>query len=185
MLSDMTVVESGQVHEDLRRAAEALGSNRALAKHLGVSEKTLYDWMSFRIQPPLAPQAGWTKRTHAELERKLLKLTGKLLPDLFPRKLHPVERVLNSPDDYRILEPSELARFCAYAEAVAGRLRKNDGNVEYEELKTCLTVAMRRLPSRERKILTLRYGLQQHGGASILAALAFPEDERWQVHGLL
>ena len=72
-------------HADLWLASKKMGSQSALAKHLGISPSELGGWVNLKRVPPALPVGDrWTEDYMCQMEGKLLALTGKSWDELFP-----------------------------------------------------------------------------------------------------
>jgi len=152
-------------HGDLRQAANLLGSQTALAKHLGVSVGAMTDWCNLRKCPPteemLRSNPGryypWTIQRLAELEKKLFDLTGKVLDDLFPPELR---RVCGSIQT-KIEQTKEVGTFfLAQHSAQRLVLPSPITQVEQRELREILIQMVDSLPPRLKDMVEMRYGLK-------------------------
>lgn len=84
-------VRSRLYHADLLEAARKMGSSKALAAMLGVSENVLSGWITLKTFPSLMVDHGGKKRKNWRLlkkwphiEKVLVELTGKSIKELFP-----------------------------------------------------------------------------------------------------
>lgn len=155
-------------HADLWAAAKKLGSQAALARHLGIQPYELCCWINLRRCPPPEPTGSrWTEEYLAEMEGKLLALTGKPWEELFPRDLRDNAEFL---DSRKTIEKTARLRSVAmsqYALATRERLKRIEHNTEecrHEETHKALLEAMEVLNDRQREVLKMRFGIGQPDG---------------------
>ena len=169
-------IQSRLKHGDLIRAAQSLGSQSALARHLGLSPVQVGEWCNLQRCPPTSveeihPSSHWTAETLAELERKLFGLTGKTLDELFPRELRHNREFLRAPKQRLAIQDMELQ---AIASAANTRLTlpSPEEMLEKQEQYEAVHKALRFLSSAERKIVELRYGIGGDGRTHTLTEVA-------------
>ena len=146
-------------HTVLLDAARKLGSQRALAEHLGVHHQTVCKWITLSTMPVRRPSGGvgrWSKERVDELERRLLALTGQTLDELFPPALARNRAFLDSSKLSEVTREFEHSGLLQYAASTTERLSsEQDG----EALREHLQLVLGRLPERERAIVTERFGI--------------------------
>jgi RNA polymerase sigma factor (sigma-70 family) len=153
-------------HTDLWRAAVKVGGQTALAKYLGVEPSRLNSWVNLKSLPPvtsedLARSPSWTAERHVEFERKLLALTGKTLPELFPEGMRQCTEFLKASKEFEQTQEFTTDELLGYAEmererrAIAGPVHE----AEQGEVKELITHVLKTIPERERRILSQLYGL--------------------------
>ena len=139
----------------LWEAAKKLGSQTALAEHLGVNQSNLGRWINMREKPPI------TSPRWPEIERKLFALTGKTTEELFPHLLQ-TPAFLDIP---KTLEATKEIEVRALAHSVEHRLLLPSPEKEFDlvELKQLLQKSLCTLGKSQRTVLSLRYGLDGEG----------------------
>ena len=158
-----------------------------LARHLGVTPQTLGRWVNLRGCPPTTvdesegryPKAPWlnkwTKERIEEVEKKLFDLTGKTLPELFPKELRENAEFLAQTKSVKVTrdvdiralryDPSNRLLLPSPCDVVAERL-------DAQELKLQIERSLKSLSYREREILKYRYGLDGVGFSYSLKEVA-------------
>jgi RNA polymerase sigma factor (sigma-70 family) len=138
-------------------AVKVVGSQVALANHLGIRPGTLGEWLSLKDVPNLSRCRKWHPEKWQAIEDKLIALTGGFLEDIFPQELlgsdflaqpktHensidvPMERLLDAPREFLQLPPVQ-EEICMQDE--------RDRDIE---------AALATLTPREEKILRMRFG---------------------------
>lgn len=144
-------------HGDLHRAAEKLGGQSALARHLGLHPSEVGTWCNLKK----FPSDGMSSDKKAEVERKLFDLTGKTLDQLFPESLKRSEAFLSSNKQFTRTAEIETEALVEYARGTSERLAyRGEENAENNELKERLNRILNTLSWREQQILKMRYGLE-------------------------
>lgn len=134
-------------HAILWRARQRYGSNKALAKALGISATRMGEFLNLKRIP--------TRFTDQFIVR-LVEVTGHLPEDLFPSLVY-TQDFLDAPKTFehtRYVDPALLAH--------AGALRlpvSPDAYAETGDLSSALSQALETLTPREEKVLRLHYGL--------------------------
>lgn len=150
-------------HADLYRAAKKLGSQAALARHLGVRQTELGEWINLKTCPPVRPlpDTKWTKDYLEDLESKLLPLTGKTWEDLFPPEVRENYQFLECPKTQERTMRVERAALAQIAAQTTERLQlEAPGEEPRSEAVSALTKEiLSMLTKRQREVLELRYGL--------------------------
>ena len=159
---DVTLL-SKMKHGKLFAAAEKLGGQSALARHLGVSVGTAGHWCNMRACPPtcedeIRKNSRWTPNRIQTLENKLYALTGCTLDELFPHELRSNQELLDAPKTQSLTKTIETKQLASEYNA---RLLLPDPSVEAEktELRDRITKVFRYLKERERKVLRMRFGI--------------------------
>lgn len=152
---DITAV-SKLKHSDLWDAVKKYGSQKSLADFLGVSQTTVADWLNLKSVPGLRLIAN----NGEELDAKLVIATGKGLNEIFPEALRQAKEFLAAPK--QIEHRASLSRQALeyYGQKTANRLEYKFPDVE---LNDDIQSAMKTLSSRERQMLTARFGLDGSG----------------------
>lgn len=148
-------------HADLYSAAKRMGGASALARHLGVSPSKIGEWINLQSVPPLqANGRSWTDERIAELDCKLMEVTGKCAEELFPKELRDNVAFLQSPKTFEKTQRIEAEAIASYAERTRRRLVSSGDEAEIAaNNRTRIEQAMQMLSQRERKVIELRYGL--------------------------
>jgi RNA polymerase sigma factor (sigma-70 family) len=148
-------------HGGLRAAVRKLGTQSALAKHLGVSEITVNKWCNLRACPPSRPGQWWTQERIDDVAQKLHDLTGKTLDELFPQELRDAEDWLKKSKTVEVDKPLPIAALIEHHERTVARLTGPVASerAEASELKELVDRACKTLSHRERGILQMRFGL--------------------------
>ena len=153
-------------HADLHEAAKRIGSQSALARHLGVSAQEIGMWVNLTRCPPTEPRerSRWTEEFLHTFEVKLLDLTGKTLDELFPAELRDNAAFLESPKKFEQRSKVKAQALLDYAEHTRERMETQANClitevVDNSERDASIEKVMRSLTYREREILKLRFGL--------------------------
>jgi RNA polymerase sigma factor (sigma-70 family) len=164
-------IRSRAYHADLLAAARVAGGVQAMARYLGVSESTLGNWIRLDCQPRISGAggrgAGFKPQRWAEIERKLVELTGKGAARLWPGFLK-LSGLLDAPkvrEETREIPAGDLMRLRHQPEAL---LPPPERNANLAEAKEALEKMLATLSYREREILKLRHGLGGGGGPHTL-----------------
>lgn len=144
-------------HAGLRRAAKKMGSQAALARHLGVHQSDLGRWCNLQATPP----KSWPPERLAEIEQKLFALTSETLDELFPEELKSAKEFLAASKTLEKTHDIETVALLTYAEIQSGRLsyKPPEEAASEKEYKKALASVLNTLSYREREIVKLRYGL--------------------------
>jgi RNA polymerase sigma factor (sigma-70 family) len=150
-------------HADLWAAAKKLGSQSALARHLGVKATTVGEWINLKRCPPAeAVGTHWTEDRITEIEGKLLALTGKTWDELFPDELRKSVQFL---DCSKMIEKTARVRAESmeqYALATTERLSRGiEDTLQREEQREAVRSVLATLSYREREIIKMRFGIDQ------------------------
>lgn len=158
-------------HADLWRAAKKLGGQSALARHLGVGPSELGDWCNLKSMPRFEEYESVDGRKvrpkfsdpelRQNIERRLYELTGKTLDELFPPEVRNNQEFLNQPKtqefyttiDLKKLGSSVPDRFflpCPTEQAID------------KEHRAMLADSMKKLSERERRIIEMRFGMNDN-----------------------
>jgi RNA polymerase sigma factor (sigma-70 family) len=152
-------------HTVLFELAKDFGSQRNLARHLGVTFQELGYWVRLQRKPPLSPIRTWTQERIDSLEKDLFDLTGQTLHELFPLPLSSgfwkanktSERTEYIPQSKLIsLERSNVKRIAISPEPGPQE------QAEAEEVARIVSRIVGTLPDRQCYLLSLRYGLRGH-----------------------
>lgn len=157
-------------HADLLAASRKIGGIKALAEYLGIGYSTVQQWIALKQTPPIGSENSerWSNPVWvAEIERKLLVLTGKLLDELFPD----VIRSRDFLDAHKTMEATGLTdvrRLSLKCEEVARlpapEIETDDaGNSDKSELTNRIDRALKSLTYREREVIKMRFGLGGDG----------------------
>ena len=152
-------------HATLHRLAKEMGTQKEVAKYLGVSSCLFNQWVNLKNLPPKEPhdRGGkfWQKSFFDEVEKKLFELTGETWDELWPQELRDaveINGLITQKEQLITVEPQQLL---TYAREEAARLEAVDPtkSSEISDLKESLIRAMKRLSYREREIIKLRFGI--------------------------
>jgi RNA polymerase sigma factor (sigma-70 family) len=155
----VTVV-SRAYHADLLAAVRKVGSVKALAEHLGVCEQTVHGWLNLRSFPDLSERRTgkrWAKRW-PEIERKLVELTGKGGPQLFPGFVK-LSGILDAPKATETTREFTAGDMIGSRHEPAALLPAPERALDLESLRERLDEVLATLSWREREVVRLRYGL--------------------------
>lgn len=148
-------------HADLHKAAKQVGSQSALARHLGITATDMGRWCNLHGCPPKT----WPKERLDDIERKLFELTGKSLSDIFPDSLRRECLKRTAPRQFeRTVEVESLAML-EYAAGFTERMTLPSPDSKLENLETVelqsefLEEVMGVLSLREREIVKARWGI--------------------------
>lgn len=135
-------------HGKLWELRKKFGSNRALAKYLGMQASELGTWINLQKVPKIR------KERRDRLDKKLAPY-GLLLEDLFPAEL--TNDVLDRPKEFEVTREVSIALL---ASGGGVRLIENqEENIVKMELKDKIDEALEKLTPREEKVIRLRFGL--------------------------
>ncbi len=148
-------------HTILHELAKRLGGASALADELGVCSGTVSAWLNLRYMPRLGKGKGrFSLQRRHEIVVKLMHLTGRRIEDIFPNfvreKLHEIPRKV---------EVTRTIDRRALADAARDRLTlPNPADViqerdQREAAKQAMPTLLKHLSERERRIVSLRFGL--------------------------
>jgi len=152
-------------HAKLHRLAKEMGTQKAVAKYLGVSSCLFNQWVNLKNLPPKEPhnRGGrlWKKSFFDEVEKKLFELTGETWDELWPQELRDaveINGLITQKEQLITVEPQQLL---TYAREEAARLEAVDPtkSAEISELRESLARALKHLSYREREIIKLRFGI--------------------------
>lgn len=157
-------------HSDLWMAAKRLGSQKALADHLNVSQQELGRWINLKAVPPqlsdIERKPTWSEESIIALEAKLMALTGKSLEQLFPDELRNNIGFLQAPKQFEHTAAVAADALETYALNARHRCIANSDPVLIAEqrdnkrhLHERLESAILKLPERDRLVIQKRYGL--------------------------
>ena len=147
-------------HADLWAAAKQMGSQAALARHLGIQQSELGQWINLQRVPPAKPVGTrWTEDFICKLEGKLAALTGKSWDELFPDSLRNNAEFLDCSKTIERTTTLEAIALENYAAASQERLLGYTTNGEtkteqHDEIQKVLNT----LKHREKEILKARFG---------------------------
>ena len=151
-------------HADLWRAVKKLGSQAALARHLGINNSEVGRWCNLQsvpaigsVQSNLFSDPQWV----AEFEKKLFDLTGKTLDELFPKEIC-TEEFLKADKTCEIERRVELQYISSMAKERL-TLPSPEDHAEALELSSDIKSVLKTLSYREREIIKLRFGLGGDG----------------------
>ncbi|MCP4571452.1 MAG: hypothetical protein GY838_03800 [bacterium] len=163
-------------HTDLYRAAKAIGSVKALGRHLGVEYSALIKWCNLHGNPPVTDseiesrRQYWTRKRVDELEQKLFALTGKLLDDLFPIEFRNNIAFKSMP---KVREATKRFDRQALQDLTQDRLTLPSpvdvcGEKERQELiGETVAVMLEGMTERESRVVAMRFGLAGHEPQSL------------------
>jgi len=158
-------------HADLYAAANRLGSQSALARHLGIQPSELGEWINLKRCPPADPiGTRWTEGYLLSMQSRLLELTGKDWEELFPQHLRDNVQFLDCRKTIEQTRRVEAEALCSYAIASSERLARISNDESAPDLPAVLEKAMHCLSSRECKVLSVRFGLWGHEPHTLEAA---------------
>ena len=153
-------------HAKLHRLAKEMGTQKAVAKYLGVSSCLFNQWVNLKNLPPKEPhdrgrKTLWRKPFFDEVEKKLFELTGETWDELWPQELRDaveINGLITQKEQLITVEPQQLL---TYAREEAARLEAVDPtkSAEISELRESLARALKHLSYREREIIKLRFGI--------------------------
>lgn len=150
-------------HGQLKRAADRVGGQSALAKLLGVRPDQVNGWILFKSCPPEAPNRWWTAEQLERLDNAFLEHVGSLMSELWPQSLRKTirERQNRGSTYFQQHKRVELIALNDYLEDQRSRLAAPDPTdpIEAQELRDLFEEAFEGLSFREREILKLRWGL--------------------------
>lgn len=154
-------------HAALYEAAKAMGGASALARHLGVRDTMIGEWINLKSCPPrdgsAAKLKSWTEERIAIMEAKLEQLTGKSWEELWPDELRENHEFLKSPKTMEKVFNWKQAAMLSYAEVTRSRLLEQSGNEpcndEQRDLeKESVEKVLHLLSYRERLVISHRFG---------------------------
>jgi len=156
-------------HAALYEAAKALGGASALARHLGINDVQMGEWINLKSCPPKDASSkkmrSWTEERIAVMEAKLHELTGKTWEELWPDELRENHEFLNAPKSIEKVYNWQQAAMLNYAAATRQRLSDcsnpaviAEADSEFAIRKDAVAKSIHLLTERERKVLSLRFG---------------------------
>ena len=156
-------------HAALYEAAKAMGGASALARHLGINDVKMGEWINRKSSPPKDASSkkmkSWTEERIAVMEAKLHELTGKTWEELWPDELRENHEFLNAPKSFEKVYNWKQAAMLNYAEATRQRLLESSNpaaiaeqDSEFALQKDAVAKSIHLLTERERKVLSLRFG---------------------------
>ena len=155
---DITAV-SKLKHADLWKAAQKLGSVKALALACDVSSCSMYNWINLNSCP--------SRPHHPELPAVLLEITGKTFDELFPEALRQATIFLRSSKVSEQTTTIETGRLLGYAKKTRERFLsyqpsqdRIESRIDNEEEATDLLSI---LSEKSRKVVELRHGFDEKG----------------------
>lgn len=148
-------------HAALHLAAEKLGGQSALARHLGLRPSEVGRWCNLAA----CPSTKWSEEKQREIEKKLLELTGKTFDELFPIELREAQQFLRAPKKITQVREMEVSGLLEYARRTSERLclPAPEEIAERTELRERFRKVLTTLSFREREIIKLRYGIGDDG----------------------
>ena len=146
----------------LLEAAKKLGSQKRLAEELGVTQSTIGLWINLRACPPSEPTPSWTKRRILLLERKLVRLVGKTLDEVFPQELRDNVEFLKSPKRFERSVHLRATALEQHAARTRERLESHGSPLVVDERednrKTVAELARDAgMNEREARVIAMRY----------------------------
>lgn len=156
-------------HAALYEAAKAMGGASSLARHIGVTDQLLGEWINLKSCPPKDASSkkmkSWTEERIAVMEAKLHELTGKTWEELWPDELRENHDFLNAPKSMEKVYNWKQAAMLSYADATRQRLIESSNpaaiaerDSEFALQKDAVAKSIHLLTERERKVLSLRFG---------------------------
>lgn len=150
-------------HADLWGAAKRLGSQRALARHLGIRPEEVGRWINLQEVPPAepvqSPTTKWTEEFFTGVEAKLAALTGKSWDELFPTSLRENAAFLACDKTVERTASVQHTALLAYAHATSERLSlTHEHAAKKEAMIDEVKQQLDSLSEREREIIKLRFG---------------------------
>ena len=137
----------------LWEAALKLGSQKALADHLGVHQMYMNDWINFKRSPDfIAHPDRWS-----EVESKLLQLTGHTLDEIFPPEIRSAEFQKRQRRIDAIVE-MPIERLME-AGLVPKQLTAPDNLLFAREQSDVIAHVLGTLKPREAEVIKMRFGL--------------------------
>ena len=161
-------------HAALYEAAKILGSNSALARHLGISGAMVGDWINLKSCPPKDAVSSeavgsaakfWTDERIAVMEAKLLELTGKTWEELWPDALRENHDFLKAPKQIEQIYNWRQSAMLSYAEATRQRMLEQYGPADGTDdsplqlQKEAVEESLHMLTLRQRKVLAMKFGI--------------------------
>lgn len=143
-------------HAALLEAARAFGGVHRLALHLGVHNRTVYQWIAMTSLPPQGiNKRAWPPERLARLENDLLQVTGQTMEQLFPGAYRDavVAGIPRVQEETREVEQSMLLE---YARETSRRLEYQDPG-EAIDRSQILTACRKRLTLMESRVIAMRY----------------------------
>lgn len=150
-------------------AALKLGSQAALAKYLDVPQTELGLWINFKKCPDFE-NPNFTAR-YAEIDAKLLVLTGHGLEDIFPPELRNKAFLNRTKRIQRTVEiaPQQLLAATGNAKAL---LPPPETLLFEQERSATIDEAVRTLPKEQQQVIRMRFGLSPYTREHLLDEVA-------------
>jgi len=142
-------------HADLFRAAQKMGGQSALARHLGIQPSELGEWCNLKKTPP----KSWSDDRLIDIEIKLHALTGKTLEEIFPPELKEAKRFLKANKTFETTRRIEVDGLLEFAGRQDARICDASEGAIRNELRDDLRKSLSTLSNREQSVLSMRFGL--------------------------
>ena len=154
-------------HAALHRLAKEMGTQKAAARHLGISHCLFNQWVNLKSAPPKGPHnhggGKWRKPFFDEIAEKLFTLTGQTWDELWPQELREaveVNGLITQQEQFITVNPQNILM---YAREEAARLEQLAvvpvEAAQLGELRESLIQALKHLNHREREVIKLRFGI--------------------------
>lgn len=144
----------------LFEAAKRLGSQSALARHLGVSPMELGGWINFN-RSAISVRSHRPPEFWQEIENRLFDLTGHTLEEIFPPEVR-TEAFLKRQKKIEAIVEMPIEKLIA-AGAVPQLPPAPDDLIFEEEKSVAVNHILDSLKPREAEVIRLRFGLDGRG----------------------
>jgi RNA polymerase sigma factor (sigma-70 family) len=167
------IIQSRMYHADLLRACRACGSLKNMAAKLRIGDSTLGNWIRLKEAPSLQTRcADGRIRTNFKLAKKwphivkvLFEMTGKTTEQLFPDFIH-LPGFMDAPKialRCQVIKKNDALAIAKQASQKQIELLQDKPTAEpqvvSEDVKERIRAALATLTTRQRQVLTLRFGL--------------------------
>jgi len=139
----------------LWEAAQMLGSQAALARHLGIDQVTIGCWLNFKKVPDFTSE--WGKKRYAEIDAKLNALTGCGLEIIFPPEVRSKQFLAREKKFQAVME-MPVENLIA-AGAVPQLPPSPFEDVVNLEMKDIIEQKLAVLNDQQQKVVKMRFGL--------------------------
>lgn len=155
-------------HAAIYAAARRIGSQSALASHLGVSRTYISRWINLQAAPPESPSGRfWTESRISEIEAKLITLTGMGWDELWPPELRAGDFLKCSKTIIRT-EVVRRAALEAYSRHTLNRLQAYaTGDCDADARSDRISESLSTLRPKDRLVIEMLFGLDGEGGKTL------------------
>lgn len=156
----------------LYEAAQKLGSQSALARHLGLSPAEVGAWINFQRSPlTIESNSKRPPEFWQEIENKLFELTGHTLEEIFPPEIR-TKAFLERQKKIEAIVEMPMEQLIAAGAVPRLLLPAPDEILYQEDIRTAIDEALGNLKPRTADILKMRFGLAPYDSEHTLEEVA-------------